>query len=200
MSNVKKRSNVWAFIIYPKDSAPDNYLNIIESWCIPALVSPLHDKDKNADGEDKKEHVHVMLYFGKGANKSIEQVQEYSKQLNGTIPIIVNNTNAMIRYFVHFDNPEKKGKYKYDKKDLICLSGFEINDAFSSYTNDSLYFDFIEDWIKENNLDNFFNLVFSLKINNFVYELDFLRRHTMYFKAMLDARYHLNNPQKKKKG
>lgn len=179
------RSNVWAFIIYPGDSAPDNYLNIIESWHIPALVSPIHDKDLNADETEKKKHIHIMLYFGKGANKSFVQVKQYSDQLCGTIPIIINNTNAMIRYFIHFDNPEK---HQYKRSDLICISGFEINDAFESYTNESMYYDFIEEWIKEYDVYNIFELMCSLKDNNLLSELDFMRRHSVYIRYLLDGK------------
>lgn len=179
------RSNVWAFIIYPDDSCPNNYLNIIENWHIPALVSPIHDKDLNADETEKKKHIHIMLYFGKGANKSFAQVKQYSDQLCGTIPIIINNTNAMIRYFIHFDNPEK---HQYKRSDLICISGFEINDAFESYTNDSMYYDFIEEWIKKYDVFNIFELMCSFKDNNLLSELDFMRRHSVYIRYLLDGK------------
>lgn len=188
-----KRSNVWAFIVYPGDSCPDEYVSIVNGWHIPALISPVHDMDLNADESEKKKHVHIMLYFGKGSNKSLDQVKEYSEQLHGTMPIIVNNTNAMIRYFIHFDNPEK---HKYSKADLISLSGFEIDDAFESYTNDSMYFDFLEEYIAEKGIYNFFILVMNLKQDNFLYELDFLRRHTIYFRTLLDHRYHLVETKK----
>lgn len=190
---MSKRSNVWAFVIYPGDSCPDNYLDIIQSWHIPTLISPVHDQDLNADETEKKKHIHVMLYFGSGSNKSYEQVYLYSSQLNGTIPIIVNNTNAMIRYFIHKDNPEK---HQYDRSELTCLSGFEINDAFESYSNDSLYYDFLEEFINEKGIYNFFILVMELKIGNYIYELDFLRRHTIYFRTLLDHRYHLAEKNK----
>ena len=114
MSN--KRSNLWCFVGYPNDSLPKNYLSILQNEHIACLVSPIHDKDKNADNTEKKKHIHFMVYYGNGANKSQDQVSELSKKLNGTIPIIVNSRNAMIRYFIHADNPEKK---QYSRNDLI---------------------------------------------------------------------------------
>lgn len=40
------RSNKWAFILY-KESAPENYFEILESLQIPFILSPWHDKDIN---------------------------------------------------------------------------------------------------------------------------------------------------------
>lgn len=40
----EKRSNKWAFLFY-KESAPDNYLDILEEIHIPFVLSPWHDKD-----------------------------------------------------------------------------------------------------------------------------------------------------------
>jgi len=45
-SNGRKASKTryWAFIVYP-ESAPKNWLSILEDLHMQALVSPLHDKD-----------------------------------------------------------------------------------------------------------------------------------------------------------
>ena len=47
------RTNLWAFLIYPDDSAPDNYLEIIQNWHIPTIISPLHEPDNNGDLEER---------------------------------------------------------------------------------------------------------------------------------------------------
>lgn len=191
---MSSRSNVWACVIYPDDSAPSNYLEIIRSWLIPALISPVHDADRNADDSEKKKHVHILLYFGSGANKSIDQVRYYTDQLHGTIPIRVNCTNAMIRYFIHKDNPEK---HQYDQSELICCSGFEVGNAFDSFADDELMYQQIEKIIIDHGIYNMFNLVLWLKDYNMIGELRFLRSHTYYIKAVLDGRYQLVQSQKK---
>ena len=104
---MSKRSNLWCCVIYPQ-SLPNNYLSIIQSWHIPCVLSPLHDMDINADLTEKKKHYHLLLDFGSGQNKSFDQVKSFTDQLNGTIPIICHNRQAMVRYFIHLDNPEKK--------------------------------------------------------------------------------------------
>ena len=92
-----RRARSWAFVVYPDDSLPSNYMEIIESWHIPCLISPIHDRDLNADETEKKKHRHILLCFD--GMKSYNQIKDYTEQLKGTIPIIVENTNGMIRYF-----------------------------------------------------------------------------------------------------
>ena len=43
------RSRLWVFVAYP-ESLPENWLDIIADWHVPCCISPLHDKDINADG------------------------------------------------------------------------------------------------------------------------------------------------------
>ena len=52
----------WVTIVYP-ESAPKDWRDKLREECIQAVVSPLHNADANPDGEQKKEHYHVMLLF-----------------------------------------------------------------------------------------------------------------------------------------
>lgn len=121
------RSRNWAFVIYP-DSWPDDWKEIITQFHVPAFVSPLHDRDKNPTGEEKKPHRHVLLMF-EGA-KSLNSVQAMIEPLHGTIPICVESLRGMARYFIHYDNPEKA---QYLKEDMLCFSGAE----FDQYLGDT---------------------------------------------------------------
>lgn len=70
----EKCSNKWAFLLY-QESAPENYLAILEDMHIPFVLSPWHDKDINKEtGEFKKAHKHGALYFD--SLKSYSQVSE----------------------------------------------------------------------------------------------------------------------------
>ena len=70
----EKRSNKWAFLLY-QESAPENYLEILEEMHVPFVLSPWHDKDVNRQtGEFKKSHKHGALFFD--SLKSYSQVSE----------------------------------------------------------------------------------------------------------------------------
>lgn len=205
------RSNLFTFLIYPDDSAPDNYLDLIRSWHIPVLLSPMHQPSEDVYGDQesvqKKKHIHVMIYFGSGANKSLEQVKNYSDQLNGTRPFIVQSRDAMIRYFIHLDDPDKQqydkdsdgnDTHKWTKADLISLSGFEVGNAFESFSNEEQIYQFLENTIFDHHIYNFSDFVRFLKDVNCLAEISFLRHHTMYFKAILDGEYQKLDKKNKK--
>lgn len=59
MKVVKGRN--WAFLVYP-ESLPSNWEDIITETGLPMAFSPLHDKDVNPNGEEKKPHYHVICY------------------------------------------------------------------------------------------------------------------------------------------
>lgn len=128
MATQKKddRTRNWTFIVYP-ESAPENWIEILNGEQVPFAVSPLHDKDVNADGEVKKPHWHVMLMFS--GKKSFTQIKEITDKLNSPVPQKVNSTKAMARYFVHLDNPEK---YQYRKEDIRVYGGAEIKQHLTS--------------------------------------------------------------------
>lgn len=183
---VEKRSNTWTFVVYPDDSLPENYLSIILSWHIAALLSPVHDSDLNGDESEKKKHIHIMLYFGTGQNKSFNQVSEFTSQLNGTIPLIVHNTNALIRYFIHLDNPEK---HQYSMNDLISVSGFQYHEAFENYTSEQQLYQAIEEIINKEIIYNYAELIMYLNAHNMLYESMFVRKHTFFFNSYLNGIY-----------
>lgn len=122
MSEKKKtngagRKRNFGFIIYP-DSAPANWKELLADTHIPAFVSPLHDKDVNADGSPKKAHYHVMLMY-EGV-KTDEQVGEVKKLLGGVGNEIIHSLRGYARYLTHKDNPEKA---QYNDKDILSFSG-----------------------------------------------------------------------------
>lgn len=137
MADKDGRANIWAFVIYPGDSLPENWKDIIYSWHIPCSVSPEHDADLNGDMTEKKNHRHVLINFGAGKKKSKEQVYEnYSKLLGGTFPIAIDSERGYVRYFVHADNPEKS---QYNPDMILDFSGYDHSVHFkpsASLAND----------------------------------------------------------------
>lgn len=69
------RGRNWAFLVYP-ESAPGNWLDLLDDLKVPAYVSPIHDLDVDGDGVIKKAHYHVLVAFA--GKKTREQVLEVS--------------------------------------------------------------------------------------------------------------------------
>jgi hypothetical protein len=104
LKNASKRTRNYATVVYP-ESAPEGWQNILSEQMIPAFISPLHDKDVNADGKPKKPHFHVMLMFD--SVKTEEQAKVVFEKIGGVGCEIVNSIRGYARYLCHLDNPEK---------------------------------------------------------------------------------------------
>lgn len=112
----------WAFVMYP-ESMPENWFEILEETGLPFAISPLHDKDLNPTGEEKKPHYHVICQYAN--TTTAKNVREnVTSKVNGTIPIKLESIKGMYRYHLHLDNPEK---YQYDDRDRIFINGFDIS-------------------------------------------------------------------------
>lgn len=112
----------WAFVMYP-ESMPADWFEKLEQTGLPFAISPLHDKDINPTGEEKKSHYHVICqYANTTTQKNVKE--NVCSLVNGTIPIKLENIKGMYRYHLHLDNPEK---YQYDDRDRIFINGFDIS-------------------------------------------------------------------------
>jgi len=103
-------------VFYP-ESAPENFLDLIGGWNVPALLV-LHDKDKLPDGEDKKSHYHLLLMFG--GKKSLNQVHELVDQLGSKRVQPAYDVRGSARYLAHLDDPDK---YQYGIEALESFAG-----------------------------------------------------------------------------
>lgn len=121
MAGKDGRSSNWNFILYP-ESAPDNWVDIINETRIEWVCSPLHDKDVDPTGEVKKAHYHITLLYP--SNKSFEQVVGLVvHDLKQPIPVKCQSVKGSIRYMVHKDNPDK---FQYDWNDIKCYGGADL--------------------------------------------------------------------------
>lgn len=119
-SNVKKRN--WAFVLYP-ESAPVNWIEILQQTGLQCVISPLHDKDLDPTGESKKPHYHIILCYS--GPTSFNVVKALCDSLNQPIPQALEQVRGYYRYLTHKDNPEK---YQYSDEDIQPLNGFNISD------------------------------------------------------------------------
>jgi plasmid replication protein len=178
-----KRSNKWAFLLY-QESAPENYLDILEEMHIPFVLSPWHDKDVNKEtGEFKKAHKHGVLFFE--SLKSYTQVSELlTEKLNTPSHVeIVMSPKGMYDYFIHAENPEKT-LYSIDEIESGC--GFEL-EQFLITNNNEEYLSTVIDIIEEHNFTEFNNLVRYARVEN-PSLLNLIINKTYFFAKYLDSR------------
>ena len=120
-SSGRGRTRNFATIVYP-ESAPENWQDILMSFCIPALISPLHDKDIDDTGEPKKPHYHVLIMF-EGV-KTVEQAKDVFEPIGGVGCKVVQSVRGYARYLCHLDNPEKA---QYEPSDVCCIASDYID-------------------------------------------------------------------------
>ncbi len=188
----EQRSNKWAFLFY-KESAPDNYFEVLEDIHVPFILSPWHDKDVNKKtGEFKKAHKHGALYFD--SLKSYYQVSELIKdRLNSPAHVEpVMSPKGMYDYFTHAENPEKT---LYKVEDIESGCGFEL-DKFLVQQNSDDFTTEVIDTIEENDFTEFEELVWYARDNNTAL-LGLIIERTYFFARYLDSRRH--NPKRLEK-
>lgn len=161
MKNVKKR--YWAMILYP-ESAPDNWREKLQDSGIQCAISPLHDKDVNADNTPKKAHYHIILcYEGPTTFKNVNSLCE---SLNCPIPQPLEQLRGYYRYLVHKDNPEK---YQYDETLITSINGFDVSN-YLDLTNNQIIaiLKQLTIFIEDNNIIEYADLIKALRENDFM--------------------------------
>ena len=131
MENTKKdnRCRNWQIVFYP-ESAPSNFEDIIYSWHIPCLLSPLHNplNNKVSRGDtENKPHYHLnILLDGKS---TYEDIYSYAEQLNTKRIERIKSKRTMNRYLIHFDDKEKE---QFKIEDIKSFGGCEYISDFES--------------------------------------------------------------------
>lgn len=182
----------WAFVIYP-ESLPENYEDIIINTGLPMAISPLHDKDINADGTEKKAHYHVLCYYESPTTK--ESVKKnITDKLNGTIPIKLESIKGMYRYHLHLDNPEK---YQYKDSDRKFYNGFDIKRVDNlTYTEIAQTLKQIQRFIIENKIIEYSDLLDILLDNDLIEMWDVARNHTILLNTYISSRRYKTTTEK----
>ena len=144
MKRKNTRSRNWKGILYP-ESAPDNWEELIEESCMDVLVSPLHDKDTNRNGELLKPHRHVLLLgsaiMSRATAADIMEAWGVVVQRQSPKPGIQDNfkvTNKVTeaRYLCHLDS---RTKYQYSPDDVLAFGNIDYNRLIrrkSSFTDE----------------------------------------------------------------
>lgn len=144
MNNNAKKARNWAFVMYP-DSAPENAIEILDSFHTDMLISPLHENDVNPDGEVKKPHWHVVVHFASGTVRQT-QVQAIADAVNATQVQPVTSLRAYARYLCHLDNPEKA---QYPLEQVKELGSIDYFDLIASAADIDAVITEMEIWVDE---------------------------------------------------
>ncbi len=119
MAKVVKKRN-WAFVLYP-ESAPADWREQLQLTGLQCAISPLHDKDVNADKTPKKAHYHVIVCYSGPTSYNV--VKGLTDSLNQPIPQALEQVRGYYRYLTHKDNPDK---YQYSESEITTINGFDI--------------------------------------------------------------------------
>lgn len=179
--STKKRN--WAFVLYP-ESAPADWLERLKLSGLMGAVSPLHDKDINADGEPKKAHYHIILVYA--GPTSFNVVNSLCESLNQPIPQPLESVRGYYRYLTHKDNPEK---YQYSDTDIVTFGGFDYRDYVEMTKSEVLKcIRSVQALIRDNDISEYSDLLDLLDDNDMVEEYDVASSHTMLFGKYIDSR------------
>lgn len=138
------RTRNYATVVYP-ESAPENWLSVIQESKTPVFISPLHDKDINPTGEPKKPHFHVLTMY-EGV-KTKEQAQEFFTSFGGVGCEVVNSARGYARYLCHLDNPEKA---QYNIDDVKAYGGADYMHSIGCAADKAKAIREMVGWIEEN--------------------------------------------------
>lgn len=181
--SIKKRN--WAFILYP-ESAPADWFEQLKRSGLSGAVSPLHDKDENADGEHKKAHHHIILCYP--GPTTFNNVASFTQSLNATIPQALESVRGNYRYFTHADNPEKA---QYSEQDILPFGGFEYRDYVElTKTEVTKLFREIHQIIREGDICEYSELLDVLIDNDMKDHYDVAISHTLALGKYIDSRRH----------
>lgn len=155
------RHRGWLAILY-LDSAVSGWHDVLTAEGVPAFISPLHDRDVNADGTPKKPHFHVLLLWdgvntfeaAKAIFDAIGAVTPPKNPKPGEVKPWAVTVRGSARYLCHLDNPEKA---QYDPQRVKTLNATlaDYLELISSAGDDDAVLDEITDYIDENGVVSF---------------------------------------------
>lgn len=196
----KDKARYFTFLLYP-ESVPDDWQEKLAEIGQPLAISPLHDKDLNADGTLKKPHWHVIYIASNPvtADSVRKRIQRnLGNQSVALVQIIATTVENTFLYFTHeTQDAIAKNKTLYNAKDIKFLNNFDIDRyiVLDVEDKDDILND-ICDLIDEQGLANIRELRRFVKTHGTEYNLpsmkilnSVLRSHTGLLRLYFDAVY-----------
>lgn len=178
-----KRSRVWACIVYP-ESAPADWLEQLKGLHLRVLVSPLHDRDVDAEGNPKKPHYHVLIIFEAPVALSTAK-QSFSVVGYTGQPEQVNSARGYARYLLHMDDHDKFPYFQDPACKVMEIGGASWSSiALDEAEELDRILDEIEDWIDEQGVTSYRVLCAYARSERPEWK-HVVRTHTIHCKAYL---------------
>lgn len=180
MRNVKKR--YWACVVYP-ESLPSNWEELLLNTGLQCCISPLHDKDVNADNSPKKPHYHIILCYE--GPTTFNNVKTLTDTLNAPIPQPLEQVRGYYRYLTHKDNPEKA---QYSELLIKTINGFNIHNFADLTSSEVLAIKIeIQRFIRDNNIIEYSDLMDILLDNDLSNFYEVASNHTYFFDKYISS-------------
>lgn len=153
----------WMTVLYP-ESLRDDFRDVIAEWHVPAFLSPLHDKDKDKDGNAKKPHYHLMVMYA--------GIKRYSQmgELFGTLakaghvePKPCQDVRGMGRYLCHMDDPSKA---QYAPENVTAFAGANYQEVTELPTDKERYVREMCNWCRDTGCISFSALMDEAAANH----------------------------------
>lgn len=190
LKTTKNKKRNWAFVAYP-ESLPNAWIEQLQQSGLQCAISPLHDRDYNADGSLKKAHYHVILcYSGPTSFNVVRNL--VCDQLGQPIPQALEQIRGYYRYFTHKDNPEKA---QYNESEIKFINGFNINDYVELTKSEIVKIKSnIQTIIKDNQIYEYSDLLdFLQSKENYLNEYEIALNNTLLFDRYISSRRHKKN-------
>lgn len=136
------KSKYFCCILYPDSSTydVDKIIKSLASEHFTFAVSPIHNRDVEDDGSQKKGHYHLLLAYSSAT--TLNNIRGWfnacglpESDLHSVR--VCSSGIGYFRYLTHKDNPEKA---QYDDKDIRIFNDFdEIFKKFANTESDKLY-------------------------------------------------------------
>jgi len=189
----KKKSRNWTFILYPDSvGLKADWKQAIKNYGAKAIISPIHDSDKNNSGNIVKAHYHVCIFRNTPTSK--KAIEEYVKENIDpkiyAVKKIYSTVNAVYEYMYHKNNPEKA---QYQESDIECLNGFDILDYTSQSRKDKINVTKeIYIYIENNDISEFAELIQSLIMTGQDELLEYVSNHAYFIDKILSSIKYMN--------
>lgn len=130
MSLGQQKNKYWVGVLYPENMV-DDWENIIGDLLQLPYCYCLHNGDKDSKGDDRKEHLHLIIVFPNTTTYNhalsvFDKLSAVGKQaINTCQPVI--NIRFIYEYIIHnTETCKKKGKKLYDTSCRISGNNFDI--------------------------------------------------------------------------